>query len=461
MAIPTDIQPAVFQSHNPATGALIESATGHGSAEIEARVAQSHATWKTWSRTPMAERSALLHRLGDLLEQRAESYGRLITTEMGKPIGEAIAEVKKAAMGARHFAEQGPAYLAPVPIEGMNAHVAYESLGPVFAVMPWNLPFWQVLRFFIPTALAGNTVLVKHAETVQGCARALEQLVLDAGAPPGLYLNLAIRRGAVAAVVADPRVRSVTVTGSTQAGRAVAAEAGAHGKKAVLELGGSDPFIVCEDADFERAVQLAVTSRFSNNAQSCIAAKRFFIQEAIAEKFQAAFVARASALRMGDPLQPDTQLGPLARADLRESVHAQVQAALAQGGTLLCGGQPSEGPGNFYPPTVIAGLSHDAPIVQEEIFGPVALLFTFKTDEEAIALANATEFGLGATIWSRDLERAHRLASAVEAGAVFINDFVRSDPRASFGGVKGSGFGRELGALGARELTNAKLVFVG
>lgn len=461
MAFSTDIQPAAFQSHNPATGALIEATTGHGSAEIEARIALSAATWKTWSATPMAARSAMLHRLGDLLEQRAESYARLITTEMGKPIGEAIAEVKKAAMGARHFAEKGPGYLAPMPIEGMNAHVAYESLGPVFAVMPWNLPFWQVLRFFIPTVLAGNTVLVKHAETVQGCARALEQLVLDAGAPEGLYLNLAIRRSAVAAVVADPRVRCVTVTGSTQAGRAVAAEAGAHGKKAVLELGGSDPFIVLEDADFERAVQLAVTSRFSNNAQSCIAAKRFFVAEAIAEKFQAAFVERASALRMGDPLLAETQLGPLARADLRESVHAQVQAALAQGGQLLCGGQPAEGPGNFYPPTVIAGLSHDAPIVQEEIFGPVALMFSFKTDEEAIALANATEFGLGATIWSRDLARAHRLASAVEAGAVFINDFVRSDPRASFGGVKGSGFGRELGALGARELTNAKLVFVG
>ncbi len=461
MAFPTDIQPAAFQSHNPANGALIEANTGHGSAEIEARIAQSAATWKTWSATPMAERSAMLDRLADLLDQRAESYGRLITTEMGKPIGEAIAEVRKAATGARHFAEKGPGYLAPMPIEGMNAHVAYESLGPVFAVMPWNLPFWQVLRFFIPTVLAGNTVLVKHAETVQGCARALEQLVLDAGAPAGLYLNLAIRRGAVAAVVADPRVRCVTVTGSTQACRAVAAEAGAHGKKAVLELGGSDPFIVLEDADFDRAVQLAVTSRFSNNAQSCIAAKRFFIAEAIAEKFQAAFVERASALRMGDPLLAETQLGPLARADLRESVHAQVQAALEQGGRLLCGGQPAQGPGNFYPPTVIAGLSHDAPIVQEEIFGPVALLFTFKTDEEAIALANATEFGLGATIWSRDLERAHRLASAVEAGAVFINDFVRSDPRASFGGVKGSGFGRELGALGARELTNAKLVFVG
>jgi len=450
-----------FQSRNPATGELLATYAAHAPDDIESRLAQSAVAWKSWSITPMTQRVAMLKRLGDLLEQRAEEYGRLITLEMGKPIGEAIGEVKKAAAGARHFAEKGPDYLAPTLIEGMNATIVYESLGPVFAVMPWNLPFWQVLRFFIPTALAGNTVLVKHAETVQGCARALEQLVLDAGAPEGLYLNLAINREEVAGVVADPRVRCVTVTGSTQAGRAVAQEAGAHGKKAVLELGGSDPFIVLEDADLERAVQLGVTSRFSNNAQSCIAAKRFLVAQAVAEAFQSAFVKRAAALRMGDPMQPDTQLGPLARPDLRDHVHAQVQAALAQGGRLLTGGAPADGPGNFYPPTVIAGLSPDAPIAQEEIFGPVALLFTFNTDEEAIALANATDFGLGASIWSRDVSRAQRVASAVEAGAVFINDFVRSDPRASFGGVKGSGFGRELGALGARELTNPKLVFVG
>ncbi len=298
----------------------------------------------------------MLVRLAELLDSRAEQYGRLITQEMGKPLAEAIAEVKKASNGARHFAEKGPEYLAPVPIEGLKARTVYEPLGPVFAVMPWNLPFWQVLRFFIPAALAGNTVLVKHAETVQGCARALEQLVSDAGAPEGLYLNLAIRRGAVEGIVTDPRVACVTVTGSTQAGRAVAAAAGAHGKKAVLELGGSDPFIVFDDADLERAVTLGVLSRFSNNAQSCIAAKRFLVAEPIAEKFQQAFVERTQALRLGDPMLTDTQLGPLARADLREIVHAQVQAALTQGGTLLCGGEIPKGHGNFYPATVIRGL---------------------------------------------------------------------------------------------------------
>ncbi|HVR52230.1 MAG TPA: NAD-dependent succinate-semialdehyde dehydrogenase [Pseudorhodoferax sp.] len=450
-----------FASHNPATGEQLATHAGHSAEDIEARLAQSDAAWQHWSALPLAERAAVIQRLGVLLEQGAERYGRLITEEMGKPLAEAVAEVRKAALGARHFAERAADYLAPLPIAGMNARVVYESLGPVFAVMPWNLPFWQVLRFFIPTALSGNTVLVKHAESVQGCARALEALVLDAGAPAGVYLNLAIRRDAVAAIVADPRVRSVTVTGSTQAGRAVAQAAGAHGKKAVLELGGSDPFIVCEDADFDRAVQLAVTSRFSNNAQSCIAAKRFFVHAAIAEKFQQAFVARASALRMGDPLLPETQLGPLARADLRASVHAQVLAALDQGGQLLCGGVPAQGPGNYYPPTVIAGLSHDAPIVQEEIFGPVALLFTVDSDDEAVRLANATPYGLGATVFSADAARAQRIAARLQAGAVFINDFVRSDPRAPFGGVKDSGFGRELGPLGARELTNAKLVVVG
>ncbi|MDW9500523.1 NAD-dependent succinate-semialdehyde dehydrogenase [Sinorhizobium medicae] len=448
-----------LETWNPAIGELVEAYPSHDEAAIEARVELSHKTAKSWARVSMQERAAILLRLADLLDQRAEEYGRLITLEMGKPIAEAVAEVKKSAMGARHFAEKGPDYLAEQPIEGLNARVVYEPLGPIFAIMPWNLPFWQVLRFFIPTALAGNTVLVKHSDSVQGCAQALEQLILDAGAPEGLYQNLAVRRGAVAAIVADHRIAAATVTGSTEAGRAVARVAGEYGKKVVLELGGSDPFIVFADADFEKAVNTAVLSRFANNAQSCIAAKRILVETGIYDAFERAFVEAVKALRIGDPLDPETKLGPLARPSLVADTERQVTAAVKQGGRLLCGGKRLDRAGNYFAPAVISGLSHGAPIVREEIFGPVAMLFRFESEAEAIAMANASEFGLGATVWTKDEERIRRIVSELETGAVFINSFVRSDPRAPFGGVKASGFGRELGALGTRELTNAKLVF--
>jgi succinate-semialdehyde dehydrogenase/glutarate-semialdehyde dehydrogenase/succinate-semialdehyde dehydrogenase len=451
-----------LESWNPATGRLLEAHAGHDATAVEERIALAYRTARTWAgAVPMAERVAMLSRLADLLEKRAEDYGALITSEMGKPIGEAIAEVRKSALGARHFAEKGPGYLADAPIEGLKASVVYEPLGTIFAIMPWNLPFWQVLRFFMPTALAGNTVLVKHSDSVQGCARALEELVLDAGAPRGLYQNLAIRRDAVAAIVADPRIAAATVTGSAAAGRAVAAVAGAHGKKVVLELGGSDPFLVFDDADFDKAVPMAVLSRFANNAQSCIAAKRILVAAPIYDRFEKAYVAAAQALPVGDPMDPATKLGPLARASVVSDTQRQVEAALSQGGRLLCGGAPLKREGNFYPPTVIAGLPHDAPVMREEFFGPVALLFRFDTEAQAIAMANDSDYGLGATVWTGDAGRAVRVSRALEAGAVFINGFVRSDPRAPFGGVKASGFGRELGALGARELTNAKLVFEG
>ncbi len=448
-------------SRNPATGEVIATYPAHTSDDIERRIAASVAATKHWSKTvPLAARAAFLVRLADLLEARAESYGALITREMGKPLKEAVAEVNKSALGARHFAERGPDYLADAPIEGLNAFVRHAPLGPIFAIMPWNLPFWQVLRFFIPTALAGNSVLVKHSDSVQGCAQALEQLIADAGAPEGLYQNLAIRRGAVAAIVADPRIAAATVTGSTEAGRAVAEVAGAHGKKVVLELGGSDPFLVFEDADLDRAVDFAVLSRFANNAQSCIAAKRTLVADGIYDRFEAAFVEKAAALRVGDPMDPETQLGPMARDGVVVETERQVAAAIAQGGRVLTGGSRLERPGNYYPPTVIAELPHDAPVVQEEVFGPVAMLFRFDSEDAAVRLANQTEYGLGATIWTGDPDRAARVADDLDAGAVFINSFVRSDPRAPFGGVKASGFGRELGAIGARELTNAKLVFI-
>jgi acyl-CoA reductase-like NAD-dependent aldehyde dehydrogenase len=448
-----------FESKNPATGELLNSYPEHTAQEVEVRLQSAWDGWKKWSRTPLSERTGFLIRLADLLEKRADDYARLITLEMGKPLAEAVGEVKKSAFGARHFAAEGAAYIKPEAIPGTPGRVVYESLGPVLAIMPWNLPFWQVLRFFIPAALVGNTVVVKHAETVQGSALALEALVRDAGGPEGLYVNVSVQREAVPAMIADARIRAVTVTGSVAAGRAVAQQAGLHGKKVVLELGGSDPFIVLEDADIAKAVQLGVTSRFSNNAQSCIAAKRFLIAAPVADAFISAFVDQASALKVGDPLLATTKLGPQAREDLRAATARQVSDAVAAGGRVLTGGKPLDGPGYFFPPTVLVDVPHDAPVAREEFFGPVALVYTFNTEEEAIRLANDTEFGLGAAVWSKSPERANAVASQIEAGTVFINDFVRSDPRAPFGGIKASGVGRELGALGARELTNAKLVW--
>jgi succinate-semialdehyde dehydrogenase/glutarate-semialdehyde dehydrogenase/succinate-semialdehyde dehydrogenase len=450
-----------FQSFNPTNGELIGTYEEQSDADVERLLQQSFDTWKSWSLTPLSERKAFLIRLADLLEQRVDEYAALIVSEMGKPFAEAQGEVKKSAFGARHFAGDGAAYVADEAIPGTPAKIVYQSLGPIFGVMPWNLPFWQVLRFFIPAALVGNTVVVKHAESVQGSAAAIEKLVLDAGGPAGLYTNLVIDRNRAPAIISDARIAAVTVTGSTQAGRSVAQQAGSLGKKVVLELGGSDPFIVFSDADFDKAVQMAVVSRYSNNAQSCIAAKRLLVEESIAERFTAAFVEAVSKIPVGDPMSPETKLGPLARRDIRDNVQRQVDDAVKAGARILTGGKPIEGPGNFYEATVLSHLPHDAAVAREEFFGPVAMLFTFRDEDEAIALANDTEYGLGAAVWSGNAERAERVAGRIEAGAVFINDFVRSDPRAPFGGVKGSGFGRELGDLGARELTNAKLVWKG
>src|SRR6202012_4093842 len=366
------------ESKNPTTGELLKTYPEHSAQDVDLRLQSAWDGWKKWSRTPLSERTAFLIRLAELLEKRADDYARLITLEVGKPAGEALGEVKKAAFGARHFAGEGAAYIQSEAIPGTPGRVVYESLGPVLAIMPWNLPFWQVLRFFIPAALVGNTVIVKHAETVQGCALALETLVRDAGGPAGLYVNLSVQREAIPAVIADARIRAVTVTGSVRAGRAVAELAGLHGKKVVLELGGSDPFIVLEDADIAKAVQLGVTSRYSNNAQSCIAAKRFLIAEPVAEAFIKAFVEQAAALKVGDPLLADTKLGPLARRDLRDTSERQVRDAVAAGARVLLGGESLGGPGNFFAATVLSGLPHDAAVAREEFFGPVALVFTFK-----------------------------------------------------------------------------------
>jgi succinate-semialdehyde dehydrogenase/glutarate-semialdehyde dehydrogenase/succinate-semialdehyde dehydrogenase len=441
-----------FESRNPATGELLGTYPEHNKAEIEVRLQRAWDGWRRWSRTPLQERIAFLTRLAELLEERAETYGRLITAEMGKPLADSIFEIKKSAWAARHLAETGETYLKPQPVSGIPAEVVYEPLGPIFSVQPWNVPFWQVLRFFNTTALVGNTALIKHAETVQGCAEALETLVRDAGGPEGLYVNLAIQVDACAAV---------TVTGSVRAGRAVAEEAARVGKRAVLELGGSDPFIVLEDADLAKAVQLAVTSRYFNNSEGCICAKRFLVAESLFDDFAKAFVEQSKALPMGDPMKEGIKLGPLASSGARKNLHRQVLDAVKAGAHILTGGEIPTGPGNFYPPTVLVGLPPEAAIAKEEFFGPVSMIFPFKTEEEAIRLSNITDFGLSAAVWSRDLVRARRVAGEIESGMVFINDFTRSDPRAPFGGFKASGYGRELGAPGARELTNPKLIWQG
>ena len=384
-----------FESRNPATGEVIARYPEHTPSEVESCLARTWSGWQRWSGTALAERTAFLERLADILEGRAAELGRLITQEMGKPLAEAQAEVKKAAAGARHFATTGPEYIAPQAIPGTQSQVIFQSLGPVLGIMPWNLPFWQVLRFFIPAALVGNTVLVKHAENVKGCAIALEELVREAGGPDGLYVNLMAERTAIPALVADDRIRAVTVTASVAAGRAMAALAGTYGKKVVLELGGSDPYVVFDDADLPKAVQLGVTSRYSNNAQSCIAAKRFLVAQAVFEEFTSRFAEAARAIPVGDPMLASTRLGPLARGDLRDTVVRQVEDAVRQGGRILTGGRVMPGPGYFFEPTVIAGLRHDAPIVAEECFGPVALIFPFRDDAEAVRLANAT------ALWAR------------------------------------------------------------
>src|SRR5580700_8128332 len=419
-----------FESRNPATGELLGVHPEHGKAEIEVRLQRAWDGWRHWSRTPQQERIAFLTRLAELLEERAETYGRLITAEMGKPLADSIFEIKKSAWAARHLAEAGEAYLKPQPVAGMPAQIIYESIGPIFSVQPWNVPFWQVLRFFNTTALVGNTALVKHAQTVQGCAEALETLV-----------------------------RAATVTGSVRAGRAVAEEAARVGKRVVLELGGSDPFIVLEDADLAKAVQLAVTSRYFNNSEGCICAKRFLVAESLFDDFTKAFVEQSEALPMGDPMKEGIKIGPLATSRARKNLHRQVLDAVKAGARILTGGEIPSGPGNFYPPTVLVGLPPEAAIAKEEFFGPVAMIFPFKTEEEAIRIANITDFGLSAAVWSRDLVRARRVAGEIESGMVFINDFTRTDPRAPFGGFKASGYGRELGGPGALELTNPKLIW--
>ncbi len=433
-------------------------ATLHTPAQCEAKLAAATVTFSLWRKTPMEQRAKALTQLADLMEEEAGELARLITTEMGKPLAAAEAEVRKCASVCRFYAQEGARFLAPEEMDGPAKRnlIRYEPLGPVLAVMPWNFPFWQVFRFAAPAVMAGNVALLKHASNVPGCALAIERLFEQAGFPHGVFTTFLIPASKVAAIIHDRRVAAVTLTGSVEAGRKVAAEAGAALKKCVLELGGSDPFVILPSADFPAAVAAAVKARTINNGQSCIAAKRFLIHESIYEETQAAIVAGMQRLVVGDPFDPSTDIGPLATVAIADEVAAQVEASLAAGAQLLCGGE--RGPGSFYPPTVLASIPPEAPAWREEIFGPVALLFKVRDLDHAIALANDTPFGLGAAAWTRDSKEADRLVAEIEAGAVFINGIVASDPRLPFGGIRDSGYGRELGCFGIREFVNIKTV---
>jgi succinate-semialdehyde dehydrogenase/glutarate-semialdehyde dehydrogenase len=460
-----------IQSLNPATGQLLRSFEPLTEEQIEAKLALAAQAARTYAREPLGQRAFWMRRLAVLLEHDSEELAILMTTEMGKTLRSARAEVAKCVSACRFYAEHSERFLAPEPIETEHAqcYIRFDPLGVVLAIMPWNFPLWQVFRFLAPALMAGNVGLLKHASNVPQCALAIESLTRRAGFPRGVFQSLLIEARQVESVLADERVAAVTVTGSESAGRAIAAQAGWLIKKTVLELGGSDPFIVLPSADLDTAVTNAVQARLLNNGQSCIAAKRFLIHNDIYADFETRFVAAMQAIVVGDPLRETTDLGPIALQHGVTTLVAQVQAALAAGGRLLCGGKPGFGenaidhadePCCFFPPTVLVDVPRDAPVAREETFGPLALLFRIDSIADAIALANDTPFGLGASCWTTDPAEQEQLAAGIEAGCVFFNAQVASDPRLPFGGVKHSGYGRELSAQGMREFMNAKTVVV-
>lgn len=449
-----------IETINPATGERICSFAELTPRAIDDKLDVAYRAALTWRRAPIAQRAAVVERAGQILEARKEEYGRLMTLEMGKPIQAAIDEAAKCATACRFYARHAAEYLAdqPVDAKGERSFVAFEPLGVVLAVMPWNFPFWQVIRFAAPAVAAGNVGLLKHASNVPQCALAIEQLFMEAGAPGGVFQTLLIGSGAVAGLLADDRVAAATLTGSEKAGRSVASHAGEHIKKTVLELGGSDAFIVMPSADLDAAVRTAVTARTINNGQSCIAAKRFIVAEPVADAFIERFVERMRSLVVGDPMDPKTNIGPLATQAIRDDLDDQVQRSVAAGARVLLGGRSRPGRGFFYEPTVLTDLVAASPAMCEETFGPVAAIARARDVDDAIAIANDSRFGLGAAAWTRDSAEMERFARELDAGSVFINGMVASDPRFPFGGVKKSGYGRELSEFGIREFVNIKTV---
>ncbi|MEW6321618.1 MAG: NAD-dependent succinate-semialdehyde dehydrogenase [Acidobacteriota bacterium] len=453
----------MLTSVDPATGERIAEYPEMTPAEVDAALASARVAFDAWRRCALGDRAVVLRAAAARLRARRTELARLMAAEMGKPLAQGEAEVDKCAWVCEHYADGAAAMLADedVPTEAARSFVTYQPLGVVLGIMPWNFPLWQAFRYIAPTLMAGNTTVLKHASNVTGCALAIEGILGDAGAPAGVCRVLRLSAARVGDVIDDPRIAAVTLTGSTPAGRAVAARAGAALKKTVLELGGSDPYVILDDADLDQAVAACVTSRLINSGQSCIAAKRFIASRRIAAEVEARFVAAMEKKAMGPPLTPGVDVGPQARHDLRDELHRQVQASVARGARCVLGGVVPEGPGAFYPPTVLAGVVAGMPAYDDELFGPVAALITVADEAEAFRVANDTPFGLGAAVFTADTARGARLAAErLDAGACAVNAFVRSDPRLPFGGVKTSGYGRELGPWGIREFVNTKAVWV-
>ena len=447
---------------NPATGECLKKFEPLSEQQIEEKIAAAAAAYAEYRKTPFAERARMMTRAGEILENEKKEFGRLMTMEMGKPVGAAVQEAAKCAWVCRYYAENAERFLADELVEttAARSYIRYQPLGPVLAVMPWNFPFWQVMRFAAPALMAGNVGLLKHASNVPQCALAIEDIFRRAGFPQGVFQTLLVSASQVERILDDPRVMAASLTGSEGAGIQVGVAAAKQIKKVVLELGGSDPFIVMPSADLDAAVANAVKGRVQNNGQSCIAAKRFIVAEKIGEQFERKFVAKMESLVIGDPMQENVELGPLATPDGVADLQREVEKSVEAGARLLTGGKPLQRPGNFYAPTVLTNIPKDSPAYREELFGPVACLFRARDIDQAIAIANDSRFGLGASAWTNDEFERKRFVNELEAGMVFINKMVASDPRVPFGGVKQSGHGRELGVHGIREFTNIKTVWI-
>jgi len=452
-----------MQSVNPATEELLKSCKTHSAEEVEARLAAAAEAYSSWSRKPVSARSTRMRRMAELLRGNKQELATVITSEMGKPIVQSEAEIEKCAYNCNYYADHAERLLRDEPRASgaSESYIHYAPLGVILAVMPWNFPFWQVFRFAAPALIAGNTALLKHASNVPQCALRIEELFREAGFPQGVFLSLLIRNSEVSKVIEHPAIAAVTLTGSEGAGRQVATCSGRMIKKTVMELGGSDPFIVLEDADLDQAVQTGVRARFQNTGQSCIAAKRFIIVERVFEQFERRFVDAVRRLKTGDPMDRSTEIGPLARREFVDELERQIGESTSSGAVVLTGGSRRRGKGYYFEPTVLGNVRPDMPAGQEEVFGPVAAMMRARDKEDALRLANQTQYGLGASLWTSDIEAAKELAHRIEAGQVFINGMVASDPRLPFGGVKSSGYGRELSEFGIREFVNVQTVWIG